>query len=75
MVVTFRTHYTLCKKCPETARDKLEYLQNLKTFIHNYKCIRFWKNSSERKGESKRRKRLNLYKISWHTTCPPGKRL
>ena len=51
MVVTFRFHYALCKKCPETARDKLEYLQNLKTFIHNYKCIRFWKNSSERKGE------------------------
>ena len=41
MVVTFRFHYALCKKCPETARDKLEYLKNLKTFIQNYKCIRF----------------------------------
>ena len=41
MMVTFWTHYALCKKCPETARDKVEYLQNLITLIKNYKCIRF----------------------------------
>ena len=41
MVVTFRTHYALCKKCLETARDKVEYMQNLSTLIKNYKCIRF----------------------------------
>ena len=43
MMVTFWTHYALCKKCPETARDKVEYLQNLITLIKNYKCIRFFK--------------------------------
>ena len=43
MMVTFRTHYALCKKCPETARDKEEYLQNLTTLIKNYKCICFLK--------------------------------
>ena len=41
MVVTFRTHYALCKKCLETARDKVEYMQNVSTLIKNYKCIRF----------------------------------
>ena len=43
MVVTFRTHYALCKKCPETARDKEEYLQNLTTLIKNFRCICFLK--------------------------------
>ena len=43
MVVTFRLHYALCKKCSETARDKVEYLQNLTTLTKNYKCIRFLK--------------------------------
>ena len=37
MVVTFRIHYALCKKCLETARDKVEYIQNLTTLIKNYK--------------------------------------
>ena len=41
MVVTFRTAF--CRKCPETARDKVEYLQNLTILIKNYKCIRFLK--------------------------------
>ena len=30
-----------CKKGLETGRDKVEYLQNLKTFMTNYKCTRF----------------------------------
>ena len=42
MVVFFLTHYGLCKKCPETARDKIEYLQNLTTYIKNYECIGFF---------------------------------
>ena len=42
MVVFFLTHYGLCKKCPETARDKVEYLQNLTTYIKNYECIGFF---------------------------------
>ena len=33
MVVTLRFHYAFCRKCPETARDKLEYLQNVTTLI------------------------------------------
>ena len=53
MVVFFLTHYGLCKKCPETARDKIEYLQNLTTYIKNYECIGFFfkKNRSKRNGE------------------------
>ena len=29
MVVSSLAHHSLCKKCPEIARDKVEYLQNL----------------------------------------------
>ena len=43
VVATFRFHYALCKKCPETARDKVEYLENVTTLIKDYKRIRFWK--------------------------------
>ena len=29
MVLSFLGHHSFCKKCPEIARDKVEYLQNL----------------------------------------------
>ena len=28
-ILSFLAHHSLCKKCPEIARDKVEYLQNL----------------------------------------------
>ena len=44
--VVISSHHGLCKKCPEIARDKVEYLQNLtksNNFMKNYKCTVFLK--------------------------------